>query len=237
MENHYTDEIESVLESIRINSVLLHQQHRLRFLQLKSKLKFYKIPIIIISSISSIVSLSQQYIDQNIITLLNMTLGLVCSIIGSIELFFGISNQLIKEHDTSKDYHILAMSIFKCLSLKRSDRPQNGVTFLENSYSNYVKLVENSCILPHDIMDKLCDIPDIPYIERQNMQREQEWERERNHDNIGLDLRALRNAPPSSPQQTPRLSPRLTPREIQNPYNGRDRNPNSYIIDIAHEDV
>jgi hypothetical protein len=160
-ENHYTDEIEVILEKIRLNSVVLYEEHQKRYLQLKSTLKYYKIPIIIISSISSIVSLSQQYLEQNIITLLNMTLGLVCSIIGSIELFFGISSQLIKENDTSKEYQILAMDIYKCLVLKRKDRPQNGATYLEHIYGTYVKLVENSNILRHAINDRLCDVPPV----------------------------------------------------------------------------
>jgi hypothetical protein len=187
MENNYTDEIETVLENIRCNSVLLYQEHRQRYLQLKAKLKYYKVPIIIISSISSIVSLSQQFLDQNVITLLNMILGLVCSIIGSIELFFGISNQLIKEYDTSKDFHILGMSIFKCLSLQRIDRPQNGTTFLENSYGTYIKLIETSNILPSRIQDKLCDIPPIPYFHRNNTQ-DLDWD-----ENGNINLLELRH--------------------------------------------
>jgi hypothetical protein len=158
--NHYTDEIEIILENIRVNSVILHDEHRTRYLQLKSTLKYFKIPVIIISSISSIVSLSQQYLEQNVITILNMTLGLACSIIGSLELFFAISSQLIKEADISKEYQILAYDIYKCLQLKRKDRPQNGTTFLEHSYGVYCKLVENSSILRHVVEDKLCKIPD-----------------------------------------------------------------------------
>ena len=193
MDNSYTDEIETVLENVRCNCVVLHNEHRLRYLQLKGTLKYYKVPIIVISSISSIISLSQQFIDQNIITLLNMILGLICSIIGSIELFFGISNQLIKEHDTSKEFHVLAMSIFKCLTLKRIDRPENGITFLENTYSNYIKLIENSCILKTQTNDKLCDIPPLSFVEEHNMKRERGWDHDRE-----VDLDAVGLCPTAS---------------------------------------
>ena len=54
--------------------------------------------------------MSQQFLDQNVITLLNMSLGLMCSIVGSIELFFGVSSQMVLEHDLSKEYHIVSTS-------------------------------------------------------------------------------------------------------------------------------
>lgn len=159
--NNYTDEIEAVLENIRVNSVILHKHHRKRYLELKDRLKYFKIPIIIISSISSIVSMSQQFIEQNIITILNMCLGLVCSIIGSVEMFFQISNQMITELDTSREYQILAMDIYKAMALKRQDRNQDGKTFLEEVYGCYVKLIEKSYIFKGNIEDKLCKIPNI----------------------------------------------------------------------------
>lgn len=164
MESHnYTKDIESILENIRVNSVLLHKEHQKRYLQLKDTLKYYKIPIIVISSISSIVSMSQQYLDQDIITILNMCMGLCCSIIGSIELFFGIASQMIAELDVSREYHILAMDIFKCLSLKPENRSSEGRTYLEHTYATYIKLVEKSHVVRKKIEDRLCMIPkDIP---------------------------------------------------------------------------
>jgi hypothetical protein len=238
LDNNYNEEIETLLEKIRTNCTLLHQLHRERYLYLKGSLKIYRVPIIIISSISSILSLSQNFLEQQTISLLNMALSLTVSIIGSIELFFQVSNQIIKEHDTSKDYHILAMNIFKCLSMKRCDRPQNGITFLENTYGTYIKLTESSNILKHQIEDKLCDIPIPPYLEQQNMNREREWERYRmidsdNEFNINvLDLKELgsnkslpnelltsrQSVTSRIEENTPRTNTPRTPRILHSPY-------------------
>lgn len=159
MPHNYTSDIEEILNNIRINCVLFHKAHKSNFLTLKEHLKYYKIPIIIISSISSIISLSQVYIDQNTITILNMSFGLLCSIIGSIELFFGISNQMINELSVSKEYEILALEIYKCLTMAPENRNTDGKTFLEQCFGTYIKLIEKSNLLKPRIHDRLLMIP------------------------------------------------------------------------------
>lgn len=163
MSNNYTDDIEKVLENIRINSILLYKEHQKRYLYLKDTLKYYKLPLIFVSSLSSIISVSQQFIPQDTITILNSSLSFICSIIGATELFMGISSQMVLELSTSKDYHILAMDIYKCLSLKPENRSSEGRAYLEQCYGTYTKLIENSCIVRRKIEDKLCLIEkDIP---------------------------------------------------------------------------
>ncbi len=157
--NNYTPDIEQVLENIRINSVILHKEHQKRYLQLHSQLKYFKIPIIFVSGISSILSFSQAYVPQDIISILNSLMSFTCSIIGALELFMGISSQMVLELSTSKDYHILAMDISKCLTLKPENRSSEGRAFLEQSYGTYIKLIENSCVVRKKIQDKLCVIP------------------------------------------------------------------------------
>ena len=159
MENNYSPDVEQVLENIRINSILLYKEHQKRYLYYKDVLKYFKVPIIVISSISSIVSVSGQYISQDIISVMNMLLGLLCSIIGSMELFLAISSSMIQELSTSKDYHILAMEISKCLTLDREHRGVDGKTFLEQCFGTYVKLIENSLVVRKKLEDKLCVIP------------------------------------------------------------------------------
>lgn len=163
MSNNYTEDIEKVLDNIRINSVVLYKEHQKRYLHLRDTLKYYKLPLIFVSSLSSIISVSQQFIPQETITILNASMSFVCSLIGAVELFMGISNQMVLELSTSKDYHILAMDIYKCLSLKPENRSSEGKAYLEQCYGTYTKLIENSCVVRKKVEDKLCMIPkDIP---------------------------------------------------------------------------
>jgi hypothetical protein len=147
-------DIEDILECIRKNCVILNKVHKKEYLQLKESLKYYRIPIIIISSLNSIISVSQQFIPQRIITACNSTLALFCGIIGSIELFLGINAKMEIELNSSKDYYILSCDIYKFLCLNTVNRP-DGKTFLEESYGRYIKLYESSCLLNKKLEDSL----------------------------------------------------------------------------------
>ena len=84
------DDIETILENIRINSVMLNKIHKKRYLELQKSLKWFRIPIIILSSVNSIISVSQQFIPQREITASNSLLSLFIGIISSIEMFLKI---------------------------------------------------------------------------------------------------------------------------------------------------
>ena len=79
-------DVDEILEKIRRNCILLSNAHKERYIELNDMLKYYKIPVIIISGVSSLVSVGQQFIPQTIITVCNGLFGLSCSIIVSIEL-------------------------------------------------------------------------------------------------------------------------------------------------------
>jgi len=151
--------IELFLENIRINSIYLNKIHKKRYLSLKECLKYYRIPIIVFSSVNSIISVSQQFIPQKIITGVNSGLALLCGIIGSIELFLGINSQMESELISSKEYYILATGIYKTLSLKEENRPADMKIYLEECYNNYIKLLENSYLVHKKIDDCLTPLP------------------------------------------------------------------------------
>ena len=114
---NYTTDIENILEKIRVNSILFSNAHKRRYLELNQSLKYYKIPIILISGVSSLISVSQQYIPQYYITIMNSVFGLTCGTICSIELYLGISVQLAQSSALHKDFYALAIDIYKVLSL------------------------------------------------------------------------------------------------------------------------
>lgn len=157
----WTQDIECVLESIRINSFLLSKEHKKRYFMLKHILLYFRLPIIIISGINSIVSVGfQPYLDQTTISMTSCILALVCSIIGSIELYLSIQKNMENELLTSKDYYLLSIDIFKTLSLQVDNRPVPAKEYLEKKYEQYVKLFENGNLLDKRITDKLNPLPE-----------------------------------------------------------------------------
>ena len=161
------NDIETILDNIRCNSSILSHYHRKRYLQLKGRLKYYRLPIIVCSSVNAVASVSlQPFMAQGYISLINMFLSLSCGIIGSIELFYGFSKQMEVEQVGSREFYVLSTDVYKYLSLKRENRTADGATFLTEIYSRYIKLIESSIILKKKVEDKLVIIavvePSLP---------------------------------------------------------------------------
>lgn len=138
------DDVDTLLDKIRINSIHLSNAHKAVYDKLENSLKWYKLPVIIISGLSSLLSVSQDYISQYYITIGNSTMGLLCSIIVSLEMYFRISLRLSSAMQSTKDFYNLATDIFKYLCLSVDKRTENSTAFLEQSYGQYVSLCEHS---------------------------------------------------------------------------------------------
>ena len=158
--NNWSKDIEIVLENIRINSVTMSNQHKRRYLYLKYILQFFRLPVIIISGISSVCSVGlQPYLEQGSISAITCILSLVTGIVGSIELYLAIQTQVENELLSSKDYYLLSIDIFKILSLDSEHRSCDANHYLDEKYGTYCKLIENSNVIAKKIQDKMATIP------------------------------------------------------------------------------
>jgi len=155
----WTPDIEHILENIRANSVIIAEAHKYRFLHLKGTLRYFRLPVIIIAGINSVISVGfQPYIEQGTISAITCLLSLTCGIIGSIELYLAIQSQMENELIVSKEYYLLSTSIFKMLSLSLNNRKISGLDYLEECYNTYTELVDKSNVIGRRIKDKLTPI-------------------------------------------------------------------------------
>lgn len=157
----WTTNIENILESMRSNSVLLAEYHNERYYKYKKQVKYFKIPLIVLSSITSIISVGlTNYMNQEIISLMTCFLSFISSVIASIEVYLGIQKSMEIEFVSSRNFLMLSYDIFKMLSLKRENRTENGKKYLDEKCSEYNKLIENSELLKSNkINDNLITIP------------------------------------------------------------------------------
>jgi hypothetical protein len=160
-DNGWSTDIENVCEAIRSNAVVMSQKHAKLYSYYAGQLKYYKIPVIIISGLNSVIAVGlQPYLDQGIISGSNCLLALLCGIIGSIELFLGIQTSMETENAASKNFYLLSVNIFKALSLERHRRSHSGKEYLEEVYTEYSKLYENSALISGGKhADKLSGVP------------------------------------------------------------------------------
>ena len=80
---------------------------------------------------------------------------MIVSILGSIELYMKIQENMEVELVAQKDFYILSISIYKVLQLDEENRNIDMKLFLEETFANYQKLIENSNVVAKKIQDKL----------------------------------------------------------------------------------
>ena len=114
----WSRDIETILDSIRQNALLMNEEHKKRYIVLEGNLRYFRLPVIVIAGVNSVVSVGfQPYLDQQTISAVTCLLSLTCGIIGSIELYLAIQNQMESELLVCKDYYLLTTRIFATLSL------------------------------------------------------------------------------------------------------------------------
>jgi len=153
---------EDILRRISYNSGLMSNHHRLEYYTLVGQLKWFRIPIIIISSINSVfaVGLNAYITQQEIVSLITCLLSLIVSCIGSVELYLGLQKKSDNELISYRSFYTLALRINTTLELEVENRNQEGEPFLAEIIAEYRALFESSN--PNGIpTDKLVPINEI----------------------------------------------------------------------------
>ena len=159
MENDWNEDIEKVLNNIRVNALYLSHKHKARYFSLSNSIKWYRLPVIILSGANSIVSVGlQEYISQSILSLTVSLISLLCSIIGSIELYLKKNARMEADLISYTQLYLLSVEIYKTLTLLRENRPIPAREYLQKIFNEYTKLIESSNPLETAITDKLLPI-------------------------------------------------------------------------------
>ena len=149
-------DIETLLNKIRLNSAIQSSNHKKRYMVLKSRLKPYKLSVIILSAFNAVFSIGlQPFMDQNTISILNSLMALSCGIIGSVELYLQVTKNMESSLISSKDFYELSIDIYKFLSLKELNRTVSANVFVDEIYNRYIKLVQQSTLLKKRTNDEL----------------------------------------------------------------------------------
>jgi hypothetical protein len=158
----WTNEVEDILEKLRINCVNLSDYHRKRYYYYKGYGKYFRIPQIILASLTSTTSIGLQPImDQSIISGITCVLGMAMGILSAIEIYLNIQSNMELELKQSKEFYALAIDIYKILNVRVENRGENGKDYLNKKYSQYAKMMEASNLLNRRLtVDLLADIPE-----------------------------------------------------------------------------
>jgi len=158
----WSQDIETILNDVRENSVYLSQHHKKRYFYYKQVSTYFRIPTIILSSVASVASVGlTAYVKQENISGIVCLMSLSIGIINSIELYLRIQDNLENELETSKKYYNLSIDLHKILNLSQVNREGEPKKVLDTYYKRYVELVEVSNLLSTSYPDKLSKIPKL----------------------------------------------------------------------------
>ena len=162
MADSWTPEAEELLEKLRINCVNLSEFHRKKYYYFKGYSKYFRIPILILSSLNATTSVGlQTFLAQKWISLTNCLLGMCIGTITAIEMYLNITANMDLELTQSKEFYTLSVDIYKTLHLPRNKRGEDDATiYLNKQFSNYTKLKEASNLLDKRLkVDTIANVP------------------------------------------------------------------------------
>jgi len=158
-EQEWSSDVEEILGRISNNCSIMSKHHKNRYLALKGKLIYFRIPLIVLGGANSVMSVGLvAYLEQKSVSLITCLVSLVCAIITSTELFLGIQSGMEKELTSQRDFYLMAVDINSLLILDRRHRTFNGKRYLEKILSQYNKLIGDSEVIDRKIDDKILNI-------------------------------------------------------------------------------
>ena len=155
-DSEWTPDIETILENVLENCSLISEHHKKEYNNLQERLKYFKVPVIVISAMNSVFSFALlAWLSQTTTTSINCFLSLICSIISSIELYLNIAKRSDIELTSYKNYYILSVKINAVLKLNKENRSQEPKLFLSEILNEYNSLFNESNVNGLGPMDKL----------------------------------------------------------------------------------
>jgi hypothetical protein len=155
-DTEWTDDIETILTNILENCSLISEHHKSEYKDLQERLKYFKVPVIVISAMNSVFSFALlAWVSQTTTTSINCFLSLICSIISSIELYLNIAKRSDIELTSYKNYYLLSVKINSVLKLNKENRVQDPKIFLSEIINEYNSLFNESNVNGLGSLDKL----------------------------------------------------------------------------------
>lgn len=155
----WNNETKTILDKIRLNSIKLSNKHRTTALSYEHVSRYFDIPIIVLSTISSSLG-SNEYVPEKDKNSINLFISMFVTIATSVKLYLNITSNLNQEIALSREYYVLSIDIYKNLNLPLDIRP-DPVQYLNECYSQYVKLIEQSTLNNKIKKDELLKIETI----------------------------------------------------------------------------
>ena len=150
MTTTWSKDIIDLLKKIRINSYLLSVKHRDRYNDYKECSKYFDLPVIVLSIFSS-TFISFDGISTSNKIVVNTAISMFIAILTSIKLYLHLDTTINESETLSQSFYVLSINIYKILELSEENRKCEGNQYLNEVYSEYIKLLDSSNLFKRDI--------------------------------------------------------------------------------------
>lgn len=153
--NKWNSQQEKILKSWGEAAACYRYMNHRAYILYKNKSMNYTLPIIVISTITGTANFAQQTFPESIRYMVPVGIGafnIVTAIMTTIMQFLKI-NELMEGHRAAAvHYGKLSRTIRLQLALPREQRSENGLEFVEKCRQEYDRLIEQSPIVPMNIV-------------------------------------------------------------------------------------
>lgn len=155
--SNWSNDIERQLQNIESNCSKNADISKKDYLLLTDQIKYFRIPVIFLSSINAIASVSlNSYMNQNAVSIITCLVSFSVSLISSVELYLGLQKKIETALSSYRDYYLLSVKINNCLRLERDHRNEHDArNFLTECLTEYEQLFSKSNITPDNFDDQL----------------------------------------------------------------------------------
>lgn len=165
---NWTAEHENFLKILQKYSYVLYNKNHASYIRYKNNLENYKIPIIIITSLTGFLSLlTYGYVPTKYVKWCNLIIGffnIMVSIISLIEHYRQIDFSMKKYLKSYYDFKKINDDIIFLLKCKINERPNSGIDSVKNFYLEFRTTYENmpvSTHITHDFLNEDTEIINV----------------------------------------------------------------------------
>jgi hypothetical protein len=142
-EDEWHDKEEAFLRKIESQCNYMQKHYSKEFTYYNSLSSRFNIPILVISSVNALTAISLgQFVEQNMVSILNAVLSAGTGVLGSIQLYMKLNEKMTKALNSSIHMKRIALKISKELSIDRAQRVTEGVAFLNECFTEFNSTLE-----------------------------------------------------------------------------------------------
>jgi len=155
----WTIDITNLIYNYEHNCTIMCEEYKSSYLYLINLIKYFKIPVLVLSSANSIASIGlSTYINQEMVSSITCLISFICGLISSIELYLGLQKRIESEILAYRSFYLLSVKIKNIMSLAPTNRSIQPDVFVKEIEDEYKELFLASNVISTKIKDRLLSI-------------------------------------------------------------------------------